>query len=363
MNKKRVLVAMSGGVDSSVAAYILKEEGYDVIGVTMQIWPDDNSESAGERSCCSLSAVGDARRVAETIGIPFYVMNFKDIFEKKVISYFVEEYLIGRTPNPCIACNRFIKFEELLRRASQIDAFYIATGHYANVMWNKELGRFLLKRSKDNLKDQTYALYSMNQHQLEHTLLPLGNYTKMQIRTIAEKIGLAVASKPDSQEICFVQDDNYGRFIKERTNDGLVSGNFTDINGNILGRHKGIPHYTIGQRKGLGISSDRPLYVIKIDTIRNAVVLGEEEQVYSSEMRVIDLNSIFYPKMDKCFNATVKVRYGNKEFPALIEPMSDNEVSVKFDYPVRAITPGQTAVFYNEDFVLGGGTIESSFNY
>lgn len=359
MNRNRVIVGMSGGVDSSVAAYILKEQGYEVIGVTMQIWPDMGEEQRErEGGCCSLSAVDDARRVANQLGIPYYVMNFKEVFEKKVIDYFVDEYVKGRTPNPCIACNRYIKFEEFLRKAHSLDAYYVATGHYARIVRDDERGRFLLKRSKGKGKDQTYALYSMTQYQLQHTLMPLGDYTKEQIRNIAEEIGLTVAHKPDSQEICFVDDNDYGKFIEERLPNKIRPGHFVDTAGNILGRHKGIVHYTIGQRKGLGIALGKPMYVVDIDAENDIVVLGDNHDVFSREMIVEDLNYIMIDKLEKPLDVSVKIRYTAPEARATMMPLSDGLVKVCFDEAQRAITPGQAAVFYDGDNVIGGGIIK-----
>lgn len=360
MIKNRVLVAMSGGVDSSVAAFLLKEKGYEVIGITMQIWPDEREDDSASKGCCSLSAVDDARRVADHLGIPYYVLNFKEVFETKVISYFVNEYVEGRTPNPCIACNRYIKFDELLEKAAQLEAFYVATGHYAIITKDDTGNRFLLKRSNDRAKDQTYALYSMTQSQLERALMPLGEYSKPQIRDIAKKIGLKVADKPDSQEICFVTNGDYAKFIEMREPDKVNQGFFVDSKGNILGRHKGIAYYTIGQRKGLGLALPSPLYVIEMDAEKNTVVLGRAEEVFSNEMIVGDINLI--PKDVLCVpeQCTVKIRYGAKEAQAAIYPMHDNKLKVIFDTPQRAVTPGQAAVFYQGDVVLGGGTILKS---
>ncbi len=361
MNKKRVLIGMSGGVDSSVAAYVLKEQGYEVIGVTMQIWPDLPGEiREKEGGCCSLSAVDDARRVANHIGIPFYVMNFKEVFEEKVIDYFVDEYLMGRTPNPCIACNRHVKFDHFLKKALELDAFYIATGHYADIAFDSQKQRYLLKKSKAVGKDQTYALYSMTQFQLEHTLFPLGSYTKDKVRDIAKEIGLTVANKPDSQEICFVDDDDYGRFIEERLNREIKPGNFVDTEGNVLGQHKGIIHYTIGQRKGLGIALGKPMYVVEIDAEKDLVVLGQHHEVFSKGMIVEEVNFIYTEDLTQPTKAMVKIRYSAPEVAATLYPMEGNIIKVEFDKPQRAITPGQAAVFYQEDYVLGGGVIKAS---
>lgn len=253
---------MSGGVDSSVAAYLLKEQGYDVIGVTMQIWQEDKEYEEREGGCCSLSAVDDARRVADKIGIPFYVLNFRDSFKKNVIDYFIDEYMEGKTPNPCIACNKYLKFDELLKKAQGIGADYIATGHYAKI--EEHNGRYILVKSDDDKKDQTYALYNMTQEQLAHTLMPCGEYTKDRIREIAKEIGLDVHNKKDSEEICFISDNNHGKYISEAMPGKVKQGNFVDKDGNILGKHKGIVYYTIGQRKGLGLAMGRPVFVLSL---------------------------------------------------------------------------------------------------
>ncbi|HZJ82239.1 MAG TPA: tRNA 2-thiouridine(34) synthase MnmA [Clostridia bacterium] len=360
MNKKRVVLGMSGGVDSSVAAYILKEQGYEVIGATMQIWPDlPDQIQEREGGCCSLSAVDDARKVANHLDIPFYVINFKDAFEERVIDYFVDEYTKGRTPNPCIVCNRYIKFDKFLKKALDLDAFYIATGHYAHIIFDEAKNRYLLKECVDLGKDQSYALYSMTQYQLEHTLFPLGGYTKEQVRDIAHEVGLIVANKPDSQEICFVQDDDYGKFIEQRLGKKINPGHFIDTKGNVLGEHKGIIHYTVGQRKGLGITFGKPMYVVGIDPYKNVVVLGDNDEVFSREMIVGDLNFISIPSLTEPKKVMVKIRYSAPKVPGILNPMGDNKVKVLFDEPQRAITPGQAAVFYENDSVVGGGFIET----
>lgn len=362
MNKNRVIVGMSGGVDSSVTAYLLKQQGFDVIGVTMQIWQDDDPERQRlEGGCCSLYAVDDARRVAQMLDIPYYVMNFKDIFKEKVIDYFVDEYFKGRTPNPCLACNRYIKFEELMRRAHAIDAYYIATGHYAKIEYDEDRQRFILRRSVDDKKDQSYVLYTFTQYQLEHTLMPLGYYTKPKVREIARRIGLTVAEKPDSQEICFVEDDDYGRFIQQMRPDDIKEGYFIDTKGCILGKHKGIAFYTIGQRKGLGLSLGKPMYVVDIDAENNVVVLGDENEVFDDQLTAGDLNFIPFDRLEQPIEVTAKIRYNSKEVPATIYPVDDGaKVKVVFDRPQRAITPGQAVVFYQGDIVVGGGIIEKS---
>lgn len=359
MNKKKVVIGMSGGVDSSVAAYLLKKQGYDVIGVTMQIWQDkDKGLVEKEGGCCSLSAVDDARMVANKLSIPHYVMNFKDIFKTKVIDYFIEEYGKGRTPNPCIACNRYIKFDEFLRRANALDAYYVSTGHYSRVVYDETKGRYLLKKSDTAGKDQTYTLYNVTQEQLKHILMPLGEFTKKdEVRDIARELGLIVADKPDSQEICFVEDDDYGRFIKENADYEIRPGNFIDTAGNVVGKHQGITNYTIGQRKGLGIALGKPVFVIDINPKTNEIILGENKDVFDTELIAEDINLISIDKLIEPMNVTVKIRYGSKEQPAIIYPIKDNKIKVIFKNAVRAITPGQSVVFYSDDIVVGGGII------
>ncbi len=356
IQKKKVIVGMSGGVDSSVAAALLVQKGYHVIGVTMRLWSGNPEHEGG---CCSLSAVDDARRVSNQLGIPYYVMNFEEIFKNRVIDYFTNEYLEGRTPNPCIACNRYVKFEALLKKAVAMGVDYVATGHYARVEFDDSLKRFLLKKSVTLKKDQTYALYNLTQAQLSKVLMPNGGYTKEEIRKLAFELGLdTVASKPDSQEICFVQDNNYGRFIEETTQSNIVDGDFVDINGNVIGRHKGIVHYTIGQRKGLGIALGKPVYVIDIDVNNNRVVLGEESDVFSKTLITKDLNFISIDKLTEPLEVYAKIRYSAKEAPAVIYPLENNRVEVDFEDKQRAITPGQSVVFYDGDIVVGGGVIE-----
>ncbi|GKU25339.1 tRNA 2-thiouridine(34) synthase MnmA [Clostridium folliculivorans] len=354
--KKKVVVGMSGGVDSSVAAYLLKEQGYDVIGVTMQIWQEDKEFEEREGGCCSLSAVDDARRVADRIGIPFYVLNFRDSFKEKVIDYFVDEYIEGKTPNPCIACNKYLKFDELLMKARAIGAEYVATGHYATV--TSEDGRYVLRRSEDDRKDQTYALYNLTQEQLSHTLMPCGEYTKDRIREIAKEIGLAVHNKKDSEEICFIPDNDHGSYIKLAKPGKVKQGNFVDKNGNILGKHKGIVYYTIGQRKGLGLALGRPVFVTDINPLRNEVVIGPEEDIFKTDLIAKDLNFITLDNLDKEIKVKAKIRYSAKASDATIRPLEDGRVVVSFKEKQRAITKGQSVVFYDEDLVVGGGIIE-----
>lgn len=364
MTKERVVVAMSGGVDSSVAAYLLKEQGYDVVGITMQIWPDmEEEESKRVGGCCSLHAVNDARRVAQILDIPYYVMNFKEVFEKKVIDYFTNEYIKGKTPNPCIACNRYIKFEELLRRAFNLNATYLATGHYAIIEFDPQYNSYLLKKSINREKDQTYALYNLTRRQLPHILMPLGKYHKDRVREIAEKVGLPVARKRDSQEICFVKDDDYGSFVASRHPGKVKPGDFVDKEGNFLGKHKGIAHYTIGQRKGLGIALGKPVYVIDIIPKKNQVVLGDHDDVFHGSLIAEDINLIPFDTLDKPMKVTAKIRYSAPEAAAEISSIDKGTIKVTFDKPQRAITPGQAVVFYKNDIVIGGGTIKKINNY
>ena len=357
MSKGKVVVGMSGGVDSSVAAWLLKKQGYDVIGVTMQIWQDEENIVQEENGgCCGLSAVDDARRVAAAIGIPYYVMNFKDEFQKSVIEYFTKEYLAGRTPNPCIACNRYVKWEALLQRSLSIGADYIATGHYARIE-HLPNGRYAIRRSATMEKDQTYALYNLTQEQLARTLMPVGEYSKDRIREMADEIGLLVAHKPDSQDICFVPDGDYAGFIRRFTGKDYPAGDFTDKDGNVLGYHKGIIGYTVGQRKGLGIAAGKPVYVTKICPAENRVILGDNEDLFHRELDVEDFNFISFDTPPAEFRAKAKVRYRQKEQWATVKVTGEHSVHIIFDEPQRAITKGQAAVLYDGDVVIGGGVI------
>lgn len=357
MDKKTVCVGMSGGVDSSVAAYLLKEQGYNVIGVTMQIWQSEDPMAVSNNGgCCGLSAVDDARRVADRLEIPYYVMNFKDDFKKYVIDYFVDEYKNGHTPNPCIACNRYVKWEALLKRCMMIGGDYIATGHYARVV-KLDNGRHTLKTAKGIAKDQTYALYNLTQEQLGRTLMPVGDYDKTEIRKIADEIGLAVAHKPDSQDICFVPDGDYAGYLEREA--GLVSvpGNFVDTNGNVIGRHKGIIHYTIGQRKGLGIAAGHPVFVADIIPETNEVVIGENEDIFKTRLVADRTNLMAIDRLDGEMRVMAKIRYAHKGCMCTIKMAGEDRIEVLFDEPVRAMTKGQAVVFYKDDYIVGGGTI------
>lgn len=354
---KRVVVGMSGGVDSSVAAYLLQEQGYEVIGVTMQIWQEEGVALQEENGgCCGLSAVEDARRVAERLGIRHYVMNFREEFQKYVIDYFVKEYQRGRTPNPCIACNRYVKWESLLQRSLEIGADYIATGHYARIE-RLPGGRYSLKKSVTAAKDQTYALYNLTQEQLAHTLMPVGEFEKDEIRKMADELGLPVAHKPDSQEICFIPDHDHASFIERETGQPNKPGNFVDVNGTVLGTHRGIAHYTIGQRKGLGLAMGHPVFVTEIRPETNEVVIGENEDIFQTTLRAGDLNFMSLAGIDKEVRGVAKIRYNHRGDDCVIRMMDADTVEVVFDRPQRAVTPGQAVVFYQDDYVMGGGTI------
>ena len=356
--KKKVVGGMSGGVDSSVAAYVLKEQGYDVIGVTMQIWQDEDVfKQSQEGGCCGLSAVEDARRVAAVLDIPYYVMNFKADFKKYVIDYFVSEYERAYTPNPCIACNRYVKWESLLQRSLSIGAEYIATGHYARVV-QLENGRYTLRRSATLAKDQTYALYNLTQEQLKRTLMPVGKYTKDEVRAIAEKINLRIANKPDSQDICFVPDGDYAAYIEEEAGVKVPEGNFVLTDGTVLGRHKGITHYTVGQRKGLGLALGYPAFVLEIRPETNEVVIGTKEESMTTQLRARNLNFMAVEDLTEPLHVFTKIRYNHKGAWCTIEKTGEDEVLCTFDEPQRAVTPGQAVVFYDGEYVLGGGTIQ-----
>ena len=351
----KALIAMSGGVDSSVAAYLMKEAGYECIGCTMRLYENEDAGVSRDQTCCSLDDVEDARSVAYRLGMPYYVFNFSDDFKEKIICKFINSYEMGRTPNPCIDCNRYMKFEKLHERAKILGCDKVVTGHYARIEHDGE--RYLLKKAVDESKDQSYVLYSLTQEGLAHTAFPLGSLCKSETRKIAEEHGFINAHKPDSQDICFVPDGDYARVIELNTGKKYEPGDFVDKQGNVLGRHRGIINYTIGQRKGLGISAAAPLYVCSIDTKNNTVVLGDDKDLYSDTLEADEFNWRSGVVPASPVRCRAKIRYRQKEQPATAYPIGDAMVKIVFDEPQRAITPGQSAVLYDGDVVLGGGTI------
>ncbi len=356
---KKVMVAMSGGVDSSAALVVLKDN-YELLGVTLKLH-DGEYEQSGIKTCCSLTDIEDARQVASRFGIMHYVYNFKELFGEKVINPFIRSYEQGFTPNPCIDCNRYIKFEGLLERAVSLDCDYVATGHYARVEYDDERGRWLLKKAissdGENDKDQSYVLYNLTQEQLSHILFPLGGMTKAEVREIAERNGLVNADKPDSQDICFVPDGDYASFIERSTGRKSEGGDVKNTEGKVVGRHNGLINYTIGQRKGLGIAFGKPTYVIGKNTEDNSLIVGSEQELMKKSLIADDLNWISIPELAEPILCRAKTRYRMKEQPCVVYPEPDGRVYVEFNEPQRAITPGQRVVFYDGDIVIGGGVI------
>lgn len=358
-HKIRVVAAMSGGVDSAVTAALLVREGYDVIGITMQLWPEDLPFGEhSESGCCSLTAVEDARRTANRLGIPYYVVNFQQSFQDTVIDAFADEYLRGETPNPCLMCNQTVKFGMLLQKALELDADYVATGHYARIGYDPKRGRYIVRKSADLQKDQTYTFYGQTQEQLARTLTPCGDYTKEEIRQLAREMKLGVAAKPDSQEICFIPDNDYRRFLRDYRPDAHVPGPIVDKKGNVLGQHDGIAFYTVGQRKGLQIDVPKRMYVIEIDAGNNTIVVGDEQDVLGTKLAVRDVNWVSVAGLEGAMSVQAKIRYNSPATDAVIQRGEDGEVITTLLQPQRAISPGQAVVWYDGDLLVGGGIID-----
>ena len=354
--KEKVVVAMSGGVDSSLTAFLLKEQGYDVIGATMRLWRGKGQENSS--GCSASSHVEEAQQVAQQFGIPFQVFHLEEEFEKEIVQYFCREYGTGRTPNPCVLCNRKIKFGVLLEKTRELGADYLATGHYARLELDERTGRSILKKGVDKSKDQSYVLFSLSQSQFQRSLFPLGEYRKEDVRKKAQQLGLRVHDKAESQEVCFIEDNSYHPFLAARLKGSIMPGPIMDRTGHVMGMHKGIPFYTIGQRRGLGLAKGVPLYVIGIDSQKNAVIVGNKEDVLADTFTVRVLNWII--PQEKTFSAQVKIRYNHPGSEAVITSKEEDEVEVKFNVPQKAITPGQAAVFYDKERVIGGGWIEQA---
>ncbi len=354
---EKALIAMSGGVDSSVAAYIMKQRGFDCAGVTLRLFTKTAEAEIGDKTCCSLDDIEDARSVCRRLGIPHYVYNFEDSFAEKVIAKFINAYENGATPNPCVDCNRFIKFDRLMRRADELGFDYVVTGHYARISFDPETGRYLLKKALDPHKDQSYVLYPLTQRMLRKTAFPLGEMTKEQTREAAEKMDFINARKRDSQDICFVPDGNYAAFIESYTGKTYPNGDFTDENGKILGEHKGIIRYTVGQRKGLGLALPHPMYVKEKNLEENKVILCDNAALFSRELLANDINLISVERIEEPLRVCARVRYNQPEQPATVYQLDGDTIRVVFDEPQRAVAKGQAVVLYQGDVVVGGGTI------
>lgn len=358
-DKVRIVSAMSGGVDSSVSTALLVEAGFDVIGVTMRLGSLDKMDVETDKpNCISPDVIDDARRVAMKLGIPFYAVNYEEQFRQNVIDYFVKEYLSGRTPNPCVVCNREVKFGKLLSLAANLEADYIATGHYARIEQNPDTGRYILKKGVDSRKDQSYFLFALTQKQLSQSRMPLGGYTKNQVREIARKYKLRSAEKMESQELCFIEDGNYRRFLKDCATDNIQDGDIVDEDGKVLGKHHGVPFYTVGQRRGLGVATGTPIYVTEVNVTDNTIIVGEAASLLRDGLQVERMNLIGVETLTAPINAQVKIRSKDEGAAAKITPLSETEAEVKFYQPRRAVTPGQAAVFYDGDIVIGGGWIK-----
>lgn len=355
MENRKALIAMSGGVDSSVAALLMKEKGYDCVGCTMKLYRNEDAGIENEHTCCSLDDVEDAKRIARYLEIPYYIFNFSQDFRANIIDRFVWSYENGRTPNPCIDCNRYMKFGKLFERAQILGCDKVVTGHYARI--EKQSGQYILKKAVDAKKDQSYVLYTMTQKQLSQTMFPLGELEKTTVRKLAQEHGFTNAEKPDSQDICFVPDGDYARVVELYAKHPVCPGNFVDLSGAVLGQHRGIIHYTIGQRKGLGISFSKPHYVCAIDPASNTITLGKNADVHQRHLTADDFNWISGSAPCRPIRCKAKIRYGQAEQPATATALSDGTVKVLFDAPQRAITPGQAVVLYDGDIVLGGGVI------